>query len=67
VTPAGEGVITSGTFSPTLDRSIAFARVPAGALQHVQVEIRGKFLNARVVKPPVVRFGLSKLCNGVIR
>ncbi len=61
VTPAGEGVITSGTFSPTLDRSIAFARVPAGALQHVQVEIRGKFLNARVVKPPFVRFGLSKI------
>ena len=27
---AGEGEITSGTFSPTLERSIALARVPAG-------------------------------------
>jgi aminomethyltransferase len=54
---AGTGEITSGTFSPTLERSIAFARVPAGAGQQVQVDIRGKLLNARVVKPPFVRFG----------
>jgi aminomethyltransferase len=53
----GTGAITSGTFSPTLERSIAFARVPAGAGQQVQVDIRGKLLNARVVKPPFVRFG----------
>jgi aminomethyltransferase len=51
------GEITSGTFSPTLERSIAFARVPAGAGQQVQVDIRGKLLNAKVVKPPFVRFG----------
>ena len=51
------GLITSGTFSPTLERSIALARVPAGAVQQVQVDIRGKLLNARVVKPPFVRFG----------
>jgi aminomethyltransferase len=51
------GEITSGKFSPTLERSIAFARVPAGAGQQVQVDIRGKLLNARVVKPPFVRFG----------
>ncbi len=55
------GEITSGTFSPTLERSIALARVPAGALQQVQVEIRGKLLNARVVKPPFVRFGVAKI------
>jgi aminomethyltransferase len=55
VVPSGE--ITSGTFSPTLERSIALARVPAGAVQQVQVDIRGKLLNARVVKPPFVRFG----------
>jgi aminomethyltransferase len=54
---AGAGDITSGTFSPTLERSIALARVPAGAVQQVQVDIRGKLLNARVVKPPFVRFG----------
>src|ERR1700675_4079310 len=55
----GEGEITSGTFSPTLERSIAFARVPAGTGDAVQVDIRGKLLNARVVKPPFVRFGQS--------
>jgi aminomethyltransferase len=53
----GAGEITSGTFSPTLERSIAFARVPAGTARQVQVDIRGKLLNARVVKPPFVRFG----------
>jgi aminomethyltransferase len=53
----GEGEITSGTFSPTLERSIAFARVPAGTGDAVQVDIRGKLLRARVVRPPFVRFG----------
>ena len=55
------GEITSGTFSPTLERSIAFARVTAPAAPAVQVDIRGKLLNARVVKPPFVRFGRSLL------
>lgn len=55
------GEITSGTFSPTLERSIALARVPAGAVQQVQVEIRGKLLGARVVKPPFVRFGKAMI------
>jgi aminomethyltransferase len=53
----GNGEITSGTFSPTLERSIAFARVPAGTGQQVQVDIRGKLLHAKVVKPPFVRNG----------
>ena len=53
----GAGEITSGTFSPTLERSIALARVPQGTGQQVQVDIRGKLLAARVVKPPFVRFG----------
>jgi aminomethyltransferase len=57
VSGVGEGEITSGTFSPTLERSIALARVPAGAGHRVQVDIRGKLLDARVVKPPFVRFG----------
>jgi aminomethyltransferase len=56
---AGEGEITSGTFSPTLERSIAFARVPAATADRVQVDVRGKLLNARVVKPPFVRNGKS--------
>jgi aminomethyltransferase len=53
----GEGEITSGTFSPTLERSIAFARVPAATTDRVQVDIRGKLLPARVVKYPFVRNG----------
>jgi aminomethyltransferase len=53
----GEGEITSGTFSPTLSQSIAFARVPSEISDSCQVEIRGKLLNARVVKPVFVRDG----------
>jgi aminomethyltransferase len=53
----GEGEITSGTFSPTLKQSIALARVPKETSDHCQVDIRGKLLNARVVKPVFVRDG----------
>jgi len=64
-TRAGEGEITSGTFSPTLGRSIALARLPAAvaAGEQTQVEIRGKALAARVVKPPFVRHGKSLLAS----
>ncbi len=55
IVPAGE--VTSGTFSPTLNRSIALARVPKTAAPRVQVEIRGKLHDASVVKPPFVRHG----------
>jgi len=58
---AGEGEITSGTFSPTLDRSIALARVPAKAGEWVKVDIRGKLLEAKVVKPPFVRNGKPRI------
>lgn len=59
VTAKGDGEITSGTFSPTLGKSIALARVPVGvaAGDGVGVEIRDKRLAARVVKPPFVRHG----------
>ena len=57
VPEGGEGEVTSGTFSPTLERSIAFARVPRHTGATVQVDIRGKLLNARVVKLPFVRHG----------
>jgi aminomethyltransferase len=53
------GVITSGSFSPTLGKSIAFARVPSQTTDQCEVEIRGKRLTAKVVKPPFVRFGQS--------
>ncbi|HEY0745851.1 MAG TPA: glycine cleavage system aminomethyltransferase GcvT [Steroidobacteraceae bacterium] len=51
------GEVTSGTFSPTLNRSIALARVPKTLQQSVQVDIRGKLHAARIVKPPFVRHG----------
>jgi len=53
----GEGEVTSGTFSPTLSGSIAFARVPAGTGDTCQVDIRGRLLNAKVVQPPFARNG----------
>lgn len=58
-TSCGLGEITSGTFSPTLGRSIALARVPIaiGAGDTVLVAVRDKLLAARVVKPPFVRHG----------
>lgn len=54
---AGEGELTSGTFSPTLERSIGLARLPAAAAGNVEVDIRGKRCPARIVKPPFVRNG----------
>ncbi len=54
---AGSGEVTSGTYSPTLERSIGFARVPAAAAGTVQVDIRGRLVPARIVKLPFVRNG----------
>ncbi|HXS27325.1 MAG TPA: glycine cleavage system aminomethyltransferase GcvT [Steroidobacteraceae bacterium] len=50
----GQGIVTSGTFSPTLQRSIALARVPAATAGTVRVDVRGKLLEASVVEPPFV-------------
>ena len=60
---AGEGETTSGTYAPTLERSIALARVPAatGAGVEVEVDVRGKRLAARVVSPPFVRHGKARI------
>jgi len=57
----GEGEITSGSFSPTLQRAIAFARVPKETGDTCQVDVRGKLLPARVVKPPFVRNGEAQI------
>ena len=54
---SGKGVVTSGIFSPTLGYSVGLARVPRGARGDCSVEIRGKHLPARIVKPPFVRNG----------
>lgn len=57
VVEGGEGVITSGTFSPTLGFSIAMARVPANTGDSAEVDIRGKMVPVKVVKPAFVRMG----------
>jgi aminomethyltransferase len=59
-TAAGDGEITSGTFSPTIGRSIALARLPAGAVpgDRAEVAVRDRRVEARVVKPPFVRNGI---------
>ena len=59
LTANGDGEILSGTFSPTLGRAIAFARVPAGEPGDVRVDIRGREVPVRVVKFPFVRDGVS--------
>ena len=51
------GLITSGTFSPSLGYSIALARVPAAIGSHCQVEMRGKLVAVEVVAPNFVRHG----------
>ncbi|MEE9351825.1 MAG: glycine cleavage system aminomethyltransferase GcvT [Thiotrichaceae bacterium] len=63
ITENGEGEITSGTFSPTLKKAIALARVPMDIGKQCKVEIRGKELTATVVKPVFVRNGKSCLEN----
>ena len=59
ITPQGAGEITSGTFSPSLNQSIALARLPVDVPlgSEVEVEVRDKRLRARVVKPSFVRNG----------
>jgi aminomethyltransferase len=63
VTRAGDGEITSGTFSPTLQQSIALARLPLTVAigEIVQVQVRDKLLKARVVKPCFVRNGKAQI------
>lgn len=52
-----EGEITSGSFSPTLEKSIALARVPCQIGTTCKVDIRGQQFDARVIRPPFVRDG----------
>jgi aminomethyltransferase len=53
----GEGEITSGSFSPTLQQAIALARVPLATEDHCLVDMRGQWVPAKVVKPVFVRHG----------
>ncbi|MFI4918060.1 MAG: glycine cleavage system aminomethyltransferase GcvT [Legionellales bacterium] len=52
-----DGIITSGGYSPTLEQSIALARVPVATGEQVLVDIRGKLIPARVGKPRFVKNG----------
>ncbi len=61
ITIAGEGEILSGSFSPTIGKAIAFARVPATLAGDIKVDIRGKLVPVRLTKYPFVRDG--KVCE----
>jgi aminomethyltransferase len=63
LTANGEGEILSGSFAPTLEKAVAFARIPAGEPGDVRVDIRGREVPVRVVKYPFVRDG--KPCEGI--
>ena len=56
-----DGEITSGGFSPTLERSIAMARIPAGDYERAKVEVRNRLLDVRVVGMPFVRNGKIRI------
>ena len=56
-----DGEITSGGFSPTMERSIAMARIPAGDYETAQVEVRNRLLDVRVVGMPFVRNGKIRI------
>ncbi len=57
LTANGEGEILSGSFAPTLEKSVAFARIPTGEPGAVRVDIRGREVPVRVVKYPFVGDG----------
>ncbi|WP_266169957.1 glycine cleavage system aminomethyltransferase GcvT [Dyella subtropica] len=63
LTANGEGEILSGSFAPTLNKAVAFARIPAGEPGDVRVDIRGREVPVRLVKYPFVRDG--KACEGI--
>jgi aminomethyltransferase len=63
LTASGEGEILSGSFAPTLNKAVAFARIPAGTAGDVRVDIRGREVPVRLVKYPFVRDG--KPCEGI--
>jgi aminomethyltransferase len=58
-----KGVITSGSFSPTLGRGIAMARVPQGFGPLCEVWVREKPVKARVVPLPFLRKGRSLIAD----
>ena len=54
----GGGVVTSGTFSPCLQRGIGMAYVPSAQSQvgtELQIDVRGRARSARVVSKPIYK------------
>ena len=60
-TSFGGGTLTSGSYSPSLDCSIALARVPVDAAGLCEEKSRERWHDARIVKPPFVRHGKIKV------
>lgn len=56
----GEGITTSGSFSPILAQGIALARIPTTTATQCQVQVREQWLPANIIKPPFVRKGEKK-------
>ncbi|MCS5709559.1 glycine cleavage system aminomethyltransferase GcvT [Candidatus Berkiella cookevillensis] len=55
------GLLTSGSFSPTLSKGIGFAQLDAWDMPYCWIEIRGKCLEAQIIKPPFVKAGKSNI------
>ena len=54
------GEVTGGTFSPTLNKSIALARIVVNDEKNCAVDIRGKRYPVEIVNPPFVKRGQRK-------
>ena len=52
-----EGVVTSGTYSPTLKKPIALARIPNISAKSCFTEMRGKEVFAKIGSPRFIREG----------
>lgn len=63
LTANGTGEVLSGSFAPTLNKAVAFARIPVGEPGDVRVDIRGREVPVRIVKYPFVRDGQP--CEGI--
>jgi aminomethyltransferase len=68
-TAHGEGIITSGSYAPSLKRSIAFARVPIATQvgEHCSVKLRDRLADVVVTRYPFVRYGQSLVDDVILQ
>jgi aminomethyltransferase len=52
-----KGIVTSGTYSPTLKKSIALARIAPSDREKCLAEVRGKIFTAAIGQPRFVKEG----------